>query len=220
MLVLVLLPLGWSLGYRFPDRIDLLVVFLGFLTLGRGKGPNDLRFGLDLLLNLHNFLVVFLFEELSQLLLSYLELFLYLVDMVFQNIDSLVVDGILCGKVGDQILYKCVLLHYDCVHPHADLVEAVIQQKLPLLELLDLGGPVITAGVNCCDILLDFAHEVVHGLLASSQLSQLGTMGSLDLLSALYHLVPQLLGVLLLLWVSDHFSWFWLYFGKILEELA
>ena len=198
----------------------MLLINFYFLQFRRGKWFLSLSFGLCLFFDRLNFLGALLPSNLSELLVPYLQLLLNLTDMVLQNMHSLVVDGILVGRMVDQILDEGMLLHDDCVHAHAHFVESVVEQELALLELFDLAAPAVRARVHRGYVLLEFAHQVVHCLLAAPQLAHLSLVARLDLLFGLDYFCQHFLGSLVLprnFGLSYHFR---LNFSEILKQLT
>lgn len=90
-----------------------------------------------------------------------------------QNGHLLLIASILRGQFLHELIDEGVLPADDLIHGHADLIEPFIEVILIGLELIYLRPDLVILVVDHHEVLLNFAHHVVHGLLLPAQLQQL-----------------------------------------------
>lgn len=90
-----------------------------------------------------------------------------------QNGHFLLIPTILCGQFLHKFINKGILPTDDLIHSHTNLIEPFIQIILICFELIYLGSYFVIFVIDHHQVLLDFAHHVVHCLLLSSELEEL-----------------------------------------------
>lgn len=96
-----------------------------------------------------------------------------------QDGHFLLIATILSRKFLHELIYKGVLPADDLIHSHANLIEPLVEIILIGFKLIYLSSYFVIFGVDHHQVLLDFAHHVVHCLLLSPQLEQLLCAGLL-----------------------------------------
>lgn len=90
-----------------------------------------------------------------------------------QNGHFLLIATVLSGEFLHKFINEGVLPADDLIHGHADLIEAFVEIVLIGFELVYLHPYFVVLVVDHDQVLLHFAHHVVHCLLLPSKLKEL-----------------------------------------------